>query len=110
MIPVTKTQAEADRMAHAFRPSVGYVQVGKLACPPNPAAPASACEPPAPVVDRSTHFLNPPMGAQPQPMRWHQGQREWSPLVVGAGRRIGFTSQYLAGHGWTYLGPANLDN
>lgn len=105
MIVVTEKQAIADRMAHAFRPGVGFVQVGKLNCPTQPVAPASACEPVAVSADKSVHFLSPPMGAQAMPMRWHPGQREWTPLVLGSGKRVGFTSQYLAAQGWFYLGP-----
>lgn len=106
MITVTGKQARADRMAHAFRPGMGYVQVGKLNIPKQPKAPASTAEPSVPAQNNSVHFLNPPMGAKPMQMRWHPKEKEWSPMIISLGKRTGFTSQYLAAHGWFYLGPA----
>lgn len=109
MIIVEEKQAKADRMSHVFRPGMGFVQIGKPLMPTKPIFAASLAEPPAPVSDGSLHFLNPPNGASPMPLIWHVGPREWSPKIPSAGKRIGFTSAYLAAHGWFYLGPAPVE-
>lgn len=106
---INKERAELDRMSYSYRPGVGYQQVGRLMLPPNPIYAREQCEPNVLAVDGSLHFLNPPMGAEPQMMEWHPQQREWASLNPGLGKRIGFTSQYLAAYGWAYLGPVSAD-
>lgn len=103
---VERHRAMADRMAHAFKPGMGYVAVGRPLMPLRPAAQAAACEPPAPAAEGSMHVLMSPDNGPAKTLRWHPAQREWSPLVTGQGNRLGWTSAYLAAHGWTYEGPA----
>lgn len=105
---ITKDQAHASRMEHRFKGvGMGYDRPGLPAMPTNTIFPPSKCEPPAVAAEGSFHFLSPPTerGAPAQVMRWHSKDREWTPLREGAGNRVGFSSKYLAAHGWFYLGP-----
>jgi len=97
--------ASRDRMSHAYRHGMGYVYVGKLPMPVKAVHPAIKCEPVVVAADMSLHFINPPNGAAPMQMRWHVATKDWTPLHPGAGKRIGYSSEYMAAHGWHYIGP-----
>lgn len=104
---ITARHAAKARTEHRFLPGVGYVRVEPLTMPPAPAGPAKDCEPVAPANAGTLHFLRPPQaGAQPVPMLWHPKEREWAHQHPGHGNRVGFSSAYLAAHGWRYLGQA----
>lgn len=105
MRPVSEVEAHKDRMSHAYKHGLGYLHVGKLPVPKQAAYAPSACEPPAPSASETKHFLSPPLNAPAIGMIWYSDKKEWTPLHPGNGNRVGFTSEYLAAHGWTYLGP-----
>ncbi len=105
---INRKQAESDRTMHRYIPGRGYLRMGRpLQMPPSPLGNAPDCEPPHDAADGSVHMLRPPEAshAAPMPFAWHRDRREWAP--VGAnGRRMAFTSAYLAAYGWTYGGAA----
>lgn len=102
MTQVSRDRAVKDPAAHALTPQGKYVRMGKPLLPGRKERPASACEPPAGVRDGSWHMVQPPKGAPLMIMVWSVGRRDWSPLLPGKGKRLAFTSEYLAAHGWTY--------
>lgn len=93
------------RTEYRFLPGTGYILLGNLPLPAVRIGPASVCEAPAPAAAGSSHFLQPPIGAEPQVLKWHPDKKEWEP-GLGAGKRVAFSSAYLAACGWTYSGPA----
>lgn len=109
MITVTRERAHADRMSHVYRAGTGYVAVGRPMMPPQAARAAPACEPLAVAGEGSLHCLLPPNNGPAQQLRWHPVQREWSSPVPGRGNRCGWTSAYLAAHGWVYEGPVPVE-
>jgi len=92
---------------HAFKHEVGYVNRGPLRMPATPMHPAQFCEPPIGTQDQSIHMLKAPQSPEDnavgEVMTWHEAEREWAPLS-GLGKRLAFSSAYLAAHGWTYAG------
>lgn len=101
MYTVDRSTALKDKMAHRFVPGIGYIFQGKHAMPEKKQCHKHECEPPIPTnaTPGSWHLLSPPNGSKPMRMQWFNG--EWMP-VLGQGNRIGFTSEYLAAHGWRY--------
>lgn len=103
----TLKDASRDPTAYGFRMERGYVRLGAPPMPERPIGPASACEPPPSAAPGSFHLLKPPRdGAADVPMIWRPEPRRWDNPTPGTGRRMAFTSAYLAAHGWTYAGPA----
>ena len=96
----TQAEAMADPTNHAFAPNVGYLRAVKP-LPPGPVT-GGSCAAPGAIAHGSRHLLQPPGGAKPVVVTWHEPARAW--LAVG-GRRLAFTPAYLASHGWTYRGP-----
>jgi hypothetical protein len=96
---------EAQRTAYRVEPGKGYKRAGTLPMPQNPLGMPSACEPPNGTAG-GLHLLNPPVDRQaPQmPFTWHPVGKEWESFGR-MGKRIAFTSAYLAAHGWTYGRP-----
>lgn len=95
-----------NRTAYKLRPGRGYKLVGPLPMPPDPLGEPAVCEPPA-GTPMSKHKLLPPAdreGALPTPFIWHPDKKEWE-CSGTVGKRVAFTSAYLAAHGWTYGGP-----
>jgi hypothetical protein len=102
---ISRTEAFKAKSNHAYRARRGYVKLGPLAMPAKPVAPERACEPPLGAAEGSWHMLQPPKGAALMRMQWSVGPKEWAPSRLGAGRRLAFTSAYLAAHGWKYSRP-----
>ena len=99
----TRDHAMHEKMHHGLVPGVGFVRMGPPPMPQKPLAEASACEPPIGTEDQSLHTLIEPGGDEHlNMMRWHAYTHEWTPIVAFTGNRIGYTSTYLAAHGWTY--------
>ncbi len=93
--------------SHAFVPGRGYIYAGQPRMPTRLVGVASVCEPPAPAADRSWHDLNTPGNdAGTVRMQWVEKGREWIHQHPGKGKRVGFTSAYLAAIGWTYAKAA----
>lgn len=90
--------------AHIFQAHKGYFYVGDLPMPPKAIAPASACEPPNDVTKGVVHVLNSPQATEIR-AGWDGLSKTWMP-IPNIGRRLAFTSEYLAAHGWTYKGIA----
>lgn len=91
--------------AYRFVPGKGYIRMGQPPIPESPMAAAADCEPPLVAVEGSAHMLQPPNEAEPMSMLWSLSTKTWMPYL-GNGRRVAFTSAYLAAHGWSYIGPA----
>lgn len=104
MIAVNHETAMRDPASHVFHYGRGYLHVGHPAMPAKPAAHATVAEPPAPAADDTWHMLMPPQGGKGVALRWMSARKTWLP-VIGTGNRVGFTSEYLAAHGWKYVGP-----
>ena len=99
-----RAAALADPTMHALVPEVGYVRArGPL--PPGPVRGAS-CAAPGKPEDGSRHLLQPPGPLEPLFATWSAAAGAW--LFVG-GRRLGFTPEYLASHGWTYSRAAPMN-
>lgn len=96
-----------DRMAHQYKPGLGYVQVGRPPVPMARIANREVCEPGVLSANGSLHLLAAPGNGPVQTMSWDNTKREWSPLNMMAGNRLGWTSEYLAAHGWAYVGPTS---
>lgn len=92
-------------LVYQFKVGAGFKRVGPLPMPANPVAAASVCEPEGDAVPGSWHKIKPP--GQPDgvqiPMRWNPEKKWWTPALETAGRRIAYSSAYLAAVGWTYL-------
>lgn len=73
--------------------------------PPNRVAGREVCEPTVVAADHSLHLVAAPNSGPVQTMEWDRNKREWSPVNITAGNRLGWTSEYLAAYGWTYIGP-----
>ena len=65
----------------------------------------TTCVPPANTPADSRHYLRPPRGAQPLLFTWIAAEKAWAPLTRD-GKRMAFTADYLASHGWQYLKSA----
>ncbi len=99
-------KVEAALSHHRLIPGKGYRVIGPLPMPAVPLGDASACEPPGAEPDRSLHSLLPESnrGSPPFIFVWYPEKKEWEPITA-RGRRVAFSSAYLAAHGWTYGGP-----
>lgn len=102
-MPASSKEAQAARERHRFIAGKGYLRMAPLRMPTKPQGAAPACEPPLGTPGGTQHRLKAPNGAI-QAFTWHADVREWAP-PLGQGRRVGFSSAYLAGHGWIYEGP-----
>lgn len=96
---------EEYRTIYRVDPGKGYKRMGALPLPESPLGVPSACEPPN-GTPSGRHMLNAPAEREaPQmPFTWHPVGKEWE-TFGRMGKRIAFTSAYLAAHGWTYGGP-----
>lgn len=101
----TAVTAEKNPTQYRFKIGEGYTYLGEPRMPAEPIGEPSACEPPAPAADGSMHLIRPPKGADLMPMRWNPTARNWTPLPLGLGRRMAYTSAFLAADGWTYEEP-----
>jgi hypothetical protein len=105
-----KSFAEQNRATHRFRDTVGYENVGFLTMPQAPVYAPMVCEPSVGTRDGTLHMLRAPQSPEDnavgEAMSWDGQKREWIPLL-GAGRRLAFSSAYLAAHGWMYAGPVD---
>ena len=109
----TQAQAHASPLTHAFRRGIGYQEFAPnselLQRRPDLALKAGArrdcnCIPPDNTPANSKHLLMPPGGAPPIECTYLARDKAWMPPVHRAGKRMAFTADYLASHGWTYLG------
>jgi len=98
-----RSAAMKDPANFAFIPDIGYARPTK----PLPKGPVKDgnCAAPFPPEDGSRHLIKPPGNHEALFATWHAKSGVW--LFVG-GRRLGFTPDYLASHGWTYLRAAPL--
>jgi hypothetical protein len=95
---------KANPIAYSFSMGTGYKLLGPLRLPSTPLGPASACEPTVPADEGSWHRII-PMGQLDGiyiRAQWNPSKKIWTPPLEAQGRRVAFTSQYLAAHGWTY--------
>lgn len=94
-----------NRTAYRLVPGKGYKLVGPLAMPEAPLGEAAACEPPSGTASGTWHQLAPPADRQAPTVTftWYADKKEWE-CFGHVGKRVGFTSAYLAAHGWTYGG------
>lgn len=110
----TSTQAQASLITHQFRRGHGYFEFAPnsellrraphLALHNGPKRDGK-CLPPDGTSDRSIHWLRPPGGHQPLMCAWIASEKAWMPTMRD-GKRMAFTAEYLASHGWTYLKAA----
>jgi hypothetical protein len=106
MREIGRDHAFASPTSSAFVPGQGYVSIGP---PPMPAACVHQehhCCPSPTANDGSIHELWSPDKHKVFKMAWRRETKTWMGLQLGQGNRLGFTSAYLAAHGWTYKGPA----
>jgi hypothetical protein len=91
--------------AYVFQIQAGFRRVGELAMPSEPIGPPTACEPTDPAELGSWHRIKPPN--QPDGVyiraRWEPTMKYWAPPLEQQGRRVAYSSAYLAAVGWTYL-------
>ena len=99
---VPQAQALRDPANHIFRPGTGHLRAAKPL--PMGALKGTTCAADAP-KDGTRHLLQPPYDHESLFATWHAASGCW--LFVG-GRRLGFTPDYLASHGWSYLRAAPL--
>lgn len=104
MINVSRESAMRAPSAHKFEVGKGYFYLGELPMPREPIGPASACEPPVDSIKGAIHLLNSPQNTEIR-AGWDGLARVWMP-IPNIGRRMAFSSAYLAAHGWTYIGLA----
>lgn len=110
----TGAQAQASLTTHQFRRGKGYYQFAPnhellryaphLALHNGPKRDGK-CVPLDGAKDRSVHWLRPPGGHQPLMCCWIAAEKAWMPLTRD-GKRIAFTADYLASHGWVYARPS----
>lgn len=100
----TAAQAESALTAHVFRPGLGYTEFAPhLALKHGPVR-GGNCKPAKDAPPRSEHRLKPPGGHAALVCAWVPAEQAWRPLHRD-GKRMAFTADYLASHGWTYLAP-----
>lgn len=92
-------------IAYSFKMGEGFKLVGALAVPSPPVGSASDCEPSVPSEMGSWHRLKPPNQIDSVYIRarWNPDRKYWAPALEVQGRRVAFSSAYLAAIGWTYL-------
>ena len=100
----TQEAVEANPTAYSFNMTSGFKFIGSPKIPSPPRGPASACEPVGVAEEGSWHRIYPPhqLSGTYVRMRWMPGKKCWIPPLESAGRRVAFSSQYLAAAGWTY--------
>jgi hypothetical protein len=99
---VSKSTAERDPTSHVFERGAGYRHVGPPTVRPSREG-NSQLVVPSSAPAGSAHWLSPPGGGRLVRATWTGKTRTW--LVTG-GNRLGFPTDYLSAHGWTYVGPA----
>jgi hypothetical protein len=103
----TQEQINENAIAFSFKQGEGYKYIGA----PRPKMPADAeasvCEPAPQTPDDTWHKLHPfgQLENFTYSMRWNAVKKWWHASQEAGGRRIAFTSEYLASHGWTYVEP-----
>jgi hypothetical protein len=107
MLITNQKIAEQNKTTHKLVSGKGYISVGILKMPSHPINPPAMCEPPAGTPSDTIHVLLAPYqsedGDRPfEIFMWDAIKREWSPLVADRGKRLAFSSAYLAAHGWNY--------
>jgi len=97
-------QVDANPTAFSFTMGTGFKFLGPIQIPSNPVGAPSACEPSPEAEDGSWHRILPPN--QPSGVyiraQWVLAKKVWRPPLEAQGRRVGYSSQYLAAVGWTY--------
>lgn len=101
---ITSQTADQRRMAYRFIPGRGYIEQPMLLPPESPEFPPSAAEPVHGTASGTVHLLRSSKGGEAQRLSWDAERREWVP-PLGLGRRIGFSSAYMAAVGWQYVEP-----
>lgn len=106
----TGAQSQASLTTHQFRRGRGYYQFASNAellrhaphmALRNGPKRDGQCVPPDETKDRSVHLLRPPGGHPLLMCAWIDQERAWLPLTRD-GKRMAFTADYLASHGWIY--------
>jgi len=64
----------------------------------------ATCLPSSVAANGSQHWLQPPLGHPRRVATWLMAQKAWA---MPGGNRMAFEADYLASHGWTYIGPAD---
>jgi hypothetical protein len=103
MISVNQETALRDPCCHVFHHGRGYLHVGHPPLPSRPVASPAAASPTGPVADGTWHLLKPPHGGPGVALQWLAAKGVWLP-VVGTGNRVAYSPEYLAAHGWVYMG------
>jgi hypothetical protein len=97
---------EIDRnpTAFAFVVGKGFQLLGTPRIPSPPVGAAEACEPASDAEYGSWHRLIPPNQVDGTyiRVRWNSELKCWVPPLESGGRRIAFSSKYLAAAGWVY--------
>lgn len=95
----------SNRTAYKLIPGKGYRLLGTPSLPDSPLGVAAACEPLSGTLEETQHYLLPPVDRDaPQAVfTWYPDKKEWE-CFGRVGKRVGFTSAYLAAYGWTYGG------
>lgn len=98
-------QVAENAIAFSFRIGEGYRYLGAPRSQNPPVHTPDLCEPTGDAENDSWHRLH-PVG-QPDGyfvrMRWNKDKKWWIAPLEASGRRVAFTSEYLASFGWTYL-------
>lgn len=99
------SRATDNRTAYRLVPGKGYKLMGTPPMPDIPLGEPAACEPLSGTASGTRHMLAPPAEREaPLVMfTWYAEKKEWE-CFGHVGNRVGFTSAYLAAHGWTYGG------
>jgi len=100
----TQKEVDANPTLFSYNMKTGYKLLGAPRLPSSPVGPASACEPSFPADNESWHFIIPPNQPDTAKVRaqWIPKLKAWKPPLEAQGRRVAFSSQYLAAHGWIY--------
>lgn len=101
----TGAQAHASPTTHVFRPGHGYIEFAAHMALKHGPVRGGNCRPPEGTAAHSRHLLKPPGGHAPLACAWIAAQQAWMPLHRD-GKRMAFTADYLASHGWQYLKTA----
>lgn len=107
----SQQRAHASPTTHAFKYGVGYLEYAPnndlLRSAPHLAMKHGqhrdrSCMPPDNTPAGSKHLLKPP-GATPIECTYLPRDQAWMPPLHRPGKRMAFTADYLASHGWKYL-------
>src|SRR5262249_15518865 len=99
----SQEDVDKDPTAFVFELGKGYRRVGRPRIPSPPVGGASVCEPEH-GEELSWHRIIPPNQPNGTYIRvqWLADKKIWRPTLETSARRVAFTSEYLAAHGWTY--------